>query len=213
MMKLSTLLVCALLAAAPSAFGQKWEFGGGVGGGFYSSNDVTSAGASASAKIQTNLAGSAWFGNNGSGHLGGELRYDYQNGALELNQGSTHATFAGVSHAIHYDFLFHFTDGESRVRPFVSFGGGIKIYRGTGTEAAFQPLSNFALLTKDQDLTGLLSVGAGIKVGIMPHVQLRLDVHDYLTPFPKQIFAPAANAKVSGWMQDIVPMAGLAITY
>jgi hypothetical protein len=212
-MRFSTLFVCAFLAAVPSAWGQKWEFGGGVGGGFYTSNDVTSSGTSAAAKIETNLAGSAWVANNGHGHLGGELRYDYQNGALELNQGSTHASFAGVSHAIHYDFVYHFTDGESRIRPFVSAGGGIKVYRGTGTEAAYQPLSNFALLTKDQDLTGLLSVGAGIKLNLAPHIQLRLDVHDYITPFPKQIIAPAANAKVSGWMQDIVPMAGLAFTY
>jgi hypothetical protein len=95
----------------------------------------------------------------------------------------------------------------------VSAGGGIKIYRGTGSEVAFQPLSNFALLTKDQDLTGLLSLGAGLKFALAPHIQLRLDVHDYLTPFPKQIIAPAANAKVSGWMQDIVPMAGIAVTY
>ena len=197
----------------PSAWGQKWEFGGGVGGGFYTSNDVTSAGASAAAKIATNLAGSAWVANNGSGHWGGELRYDYQNGALELTQGSTKASFSGVSHAVHYDFLYHFTDGESRIRPFVSAGGGIKIYRGTGTEAVYQPLSNFALLSKDQDLTGLLSVGAGIKMTLAPHLQLRLDVHDYFTPFPKQIIAPAANAKVSGWMQDIVPMIGLAYTY
>jgi len=212
-MRLSSIFVCALLAVVPSAWGQKWEFGGGVGGGFYASNDVTSGGASASAKIQTNLVGSAWVGSNGHGHLGGELRYDYQNGPLELSQGSNKATFSGVSHAIHYDFLYHFTDGESRVRPFVSAGAGIKIYRGTGTEVAFQPLSNFALLTKDQDLAGMLSVGAGVKFSIMPHVQLRLDVHDYVTPFPKQIIAPAANAKVSGWMQDIVPMAGLAFTY
>jgi len=212
-MRLSTILVCTLMAVVPSAFGQKWEFGGGVGGGFYVSNDVTSAGATAAAKIQTNLVGSAWVGSNGHGRLGGELRYDYQNGPLELSQGSTKTTFTGVSHAIHYDFLFHFTDGESRVRPFVSAGAGIKVYRGTGTEVAFQPLSNFALLTKDQDLTGLLSVGAGLKFAIAPHVQLRLDVHDYITPFPKQIIAPAANAKVSGWMQDIVPMGGLAFTY
>ncbi|HEY4365544.1 MAG TPA: outer membrane beta-barrel protein [Bryobacteraceae bacterium] len=212
-MRLSTILVCALVAVVPSAWGQKWEFGGGVGGGFYASNDVTSAGATASAKIQTNLAGSAWVGSNGHGRLGGELRYDYQNGPLQLSQGSNQTTFSGVSHAIHYDFLFHFTDGESRIRPFVSAGAGIKVYRGTGTEVAFQPLSNFALLTKDQDLTGLLSVGAGLKFAIAPHVQLRLDVHDYITPFPKQIIAPASNAKVSGWMQDFVPMGGLAFTY
>lgn len=212
-MKLATLVVCALMAVVPAARAQKWEFGGGFGGGFYSSQDVTSPGGSASAKIQSNMAGSAWLGNNGRGHLGGELRYDYQAGDLQVSQGSTQAIFAANSHAFHYDFLLHFSNPDASVRPFVAAGGGVKIYRGTGTEVAFQPLSNFALLTKDQDLTGLVSVGAGLKIKLAPHVQLRVDVHDYLTPFPNKVITPAPGAKVGGWLQDIVPMGGLAIVF
>jgi len=74
-------------------------------------------------------------------------------------------------------------------------------------------LSNFALLTKDQDLTALASVGAGIKFKLASHLLLRVEVHDYLTPFPKQVIAPAANAKVSGWLQDIVPSVGLGYIF
>ena len=59
---------------------------------------------------------------------------------------------------------------ESAVRPFVAFGGGIKMYRGTGEEQVVQPLSNIALLTKAQDLTGMLSIGAGFKVKLSPNV-------------------------------------------
>ena len=198
---------------ATAMFAQKWEFGGGVGGGFYTSRDVTSPGGSASAKLQSNLAGSAWLGNIGRGRWGGELRYDYQRGDLQLSQGSTQAVFSAQTHAMHYDVVYHFTESEAAVRPFVSAGGGVKIYRGTGAEQVFQPLSNFALLTKDQDLTGLLSIGAGVKVSIAPRVQLRMDVHDYLTPFPNKVIAPAANAKVGGWIQDIVPMVGLAFLF
>ena len=212
-MRLTTLVVCALAAVAPAARAQKWEFGGGFGGGFYTSQDVTSPGGSVSAKIQSNMAGSVWLGQNGRGHLGGEVRYDYQAGDLELKQGSTQPTFGANTHALHYDFLLHFSDPDAAVRPFVAVGGGIKIYRGTGTEVAFQPLSNFALLTKDQDLTGLVSVGAGLKVKLAPHLQLRLDVHDYLTPFPNKVIAPAAGAKVGGWLQDIVPMGGIAFVF
>ena len=212
-MKLATLVVCALTALVPAARAQKWELGGGFGGGFYTSQDVTSPGGSAAAKIQSNMSGSAWLGNNGRGHLGGELRYDYQAGDLQLKQGSTQTTFAANSHAFHYDFLLHFSNPDASVRPFVAAGGGVKIYRGTGTEVAFQPLSNFALLTKDQDLTGLVSVAAGLKVKLAPHIQLRLDVHDYLTPFPNKVITPAAGAKVGGWLQDIVPMGGLAIVF
>ncbi len=211
-MKFTRLFVVCALAALPQAWAQKWEFGGGVGGGFYTSHDVTAPGGSAAAKIQTNLAGSVWLGNSKE-HWGGELRYDYQMGDLQLNQGSTQAVFGARSQAVHYDLLWHFTGSETAVRPFVAAGGGVKIFQGTGTEVAYQPLSNFALLTKAQDLTGLLSVGAGLKMRLATHVALRLEVHDFLTPFPKQVITPAANAKVSGWMQDIVPMAGLAFLF
>jgi opacity protein-like surface antigen len=212
-MKLSQMfVVCAAVAAAPCLMAQKWELGAGVGGGFYTSQDVTSAGATASAKLQNNIAGSVWLGNNRAGHWGGDFRYDYQRGDLQLSSAGTQALFAAQTHALHYDILWQATSGESKVRPFVAFGGGVKIYEGTGTEAVYQPLSNFALLTKDQDLTGLVSVGAGIKFQIAPHVQLRVDVHDYLTPFPKKVITPNVNSKVGGWLQDFVPMVGLSFT-
>ena len=63
-MKFTRLFVVCALAALPQAWAQKWEFGGGVGGGFYTSHDVTAPGGSAAAKIQTNLAGSVWLGNS-----------------------------------------------------------------------------------------------------------------------------------------------------
>src|ERR1700732_3233605 len=118
-MKTFRLLICGAIAIAPALMAQKFEFGGGVGGGFYTSQDVTGTLGSAAAKIQTNLAGSAWFANNSSGRWGGELRYDYQRGDLQLSQSGTQATFAGMSHAIHYDVLWHLTPNGSRIRPFV----------------------------------------------------------------------------------------------
>lgn len=213
-MKLArALIVCASLAAIPQAWAQKWEFGGGVGGGFYTSNDVTAPGGSAEAKIQTNISGSAWVANEGAGKWGGEVRYDYQAGALQLTQGGTQATFGSRTQALHYDFLYHFAGSESSVRPFVAVGAGIKFYEGTGAQVVYQPLSNFALLTQARDLTPLVSVGAGIKFKLSSHLQLRVEAHDYLTPFPKQVITPAANAKVSGWLQDIVPLAGLGYLF
>jgi hypothetical protein len=213
-MKLARMLaVCAAVAVAPAAMAQKWEFGGGVGGGFYTSQDVTAPGGSAAAKIQSNIAGSVWLGNNGHGRIGGELRYDYQRGDLQLTSGGTQATFGAQTHAVHYDFLWHATPTGSKIRPFVAAGAGIKVYQGTGTEAVFQPLSSFALLTKDQDLTGLISVGGGVKVQVAPHIQFRLDVHDYITRFPNKVITPNQNAKVGGWIQDIVPMASIVFTF
>jgi hypothetical protein len=214
-MKLTRMLVvCSSLALVPGAFAQRWEVGGAVGGGFYTSHDVTSPAGSASTKIETNVAGSVWIGSTGRGRLGGELRFDYQPGDFQLSQGSTQTSFGASSYAVHYDVLWHFTESEARVRPFVAAGGGIKGYRGTGTEAAYQPLSNYALLTKTQDLTGLVSVGGGVKMALSPHLQLRLEVHDYLTPFPKKVITPAgSNVSISGWLQDLVPAIGLAYTF
>ncbi len=212
-MKLARILVvCAGVAAMPAAWGQKWEIGGAVGGGFYTSHDITSPTGSASASIQPNITGSFWLGNSGSGKLGGELRYDYGMGDLHLSGGGTSASFAAHSQAIHYDLLWHFLGGEAPVQPFIAVGAGIKIYQGTGTQVVYQPLSNVALLTQAQDLTPMASVGAGLKFKIVPHLSLRLDVHDYLTPFPKQVITPLTG-KTPGWLQDFVPAAGLAFEF
>jgi hypothetical protein len=200
------------MAVIPSACAQAWEVGGGAGGGFYTSQDVTSSFGSASAKIQTNVAGSAWLDNNSPGHWGGELRYDYQMGGLQLSSGSTQATFAAHTQAAHYDVLYYFARRGSRIRPFVSAGAGIKIYQGTGAQVAYQPLSNIALLTQTQDLTPLASGGGGVKMQLTPRVQLRIEVHDYLTPFPKQVITPNQGAKAGGWLQDFVPMVGISYT-
>src|SRR6266849_5842218 len=211
-MNLARMLVVCAVAVTPAAMAQRWEVGGGAGGGFYTSQDVSAPGGSAAAKIQSNVAGSAWLDNNGGGHWGGEVRYDYQRGDLQLSSGGTQATFGAETHALHYDFLWHATPNGSKIRPFLAAGGGIKVYQGTGTEAAFQPLSSFALLTKDQDLTGLISVGGGVKVQVAPHIQFRLDVHDYVTRFPNKVITPNQNSKVGGWLQAIVPIASIVFT-
>jgi hypothetical protein len=204
---LTVMFVCSVAAMA-----QRWEVGAGVGGGFYTSQDVTAPGGSASAKIQTGLAGGAWLGNNGQGHFSGELRYEYQMGDFALSSGGTTATFGAHTQQFHYDLVWHATPSESRIRPFVSAGAGIKLYQGTGAQVAYQPLSNYALLTQQQDLTALVSVGGGVKFQISPHVQLRLDVHDYMTPFPNKVITPNAGAKVGGWLMDFVPMVGISYT-
>lgn len=215
-MKLARMLfVCA--AVLPAAFGQKWEVGGGVGGGFYTSDDINAPagslpGGSATAKIQPGVVGSVWFGNYNLGKLGGELRYDYQMGDLQLTQGSTQATFGAHSQAVHYDLLYRFSHRDSRIQPFVAVGAGIKIYQGTGTQVVYQPLSNIALLTQAQDLVPLVSAGAGIKYKLSTRVILRLDVHDYITPFPKQVITPISG-KTQGWLEDFVPMVGLAYLF
>lgn len=211
-MKSVRTLVVSVAVLAPAMFAQRWEVGGGGGGGFYTSEAVTAPGGSASAKIDSNVAASAWLGNSRADKWGGELRADFQLGSLAVNQGGTSATFGARSYAFHYDVLWHATRLGSKIRPFVAVGAGVKIYQGTGSPVAYQPLSNFALLTQAQDLTPLVSAGAGVKMQLSSHLQLRAELHDYLTTFPKQVIAPAQGAKLGGWLQDFVPMVGVSYT-
>jgi len=204
---LAFLSCCALVA-------QKWEIGAAGGGSFYTSETFTGSVSSADASFTTAIAASAWLGNDSGRYLGGEIRYDFEASDPKLTGGGTKETLAGQTHAIHYDLLFHFAPRTSRVRPFVAVGAGVKLYRGTGQPLAYQgPLENVGLLTPTNDLEPVVSVGAGIKFNLSPSVLLRVDVHDFMTPFPTKVIAPTAGTKAGGWLQNIVPMFGLSYTF
>lgn len=206
------LLATVVLAFVPvAAKAQSWEFGGAAGGGFYTSTSITNSFGSADAKISSGPVASAWLGFSQGSRWGGEVRYAVQMGDLQLNSGQ--ASFGSATHTVHYDFLYHFRTNEDAVRPYVSFGAGVKLYQGTGTESVTQPLSRIALLTKTNDLRPVASFGVGVKARLGDHWQLRAGVSDYLTPFPTKVFAPNNGAKVGGWFNDIVPMVGLAYLF
>jgi len=202
-----------LLAVAPAALAQKWEVGVAGGGSFSTSQTFKNAITNDDAGFSPGVAVSAWLGNNGSGALSGELRYDYEHTDLKLSSGGTNVSFGAMTNAIHYDFVLHFAPSESHIRPFVSAGAGVKLFTGTGKEQEFQPLSNVALLTKTSEVKPLVSVGGGVKFSLSPSVQLRLEAHDFLTPFPKSVIAPAPGSTIGGWLQDFVVMAGLSFTF
>lgn len=202
-----------LLAVAPAALAQKWEVGVSGGGNFYTSQSFTNPVGNADAKLANGFIVGAWLGNNSGKLLGGELRYDYEQSNLRLSSGGTNVSFGAHTNAVHYDFVLNFAGREAPVTPFVSAGAGIKVYSGTGTEQAFQPLSNIALLTKTNELKPLVSVGGGVKFRLGGALQLRAEVHDYLTPFPKGVIAPAQGSKVGGWLSDFVIQAGIAVTF
>jgi outer membrane protein W len=209
-----SLMFLATAVATPAAFAQKWEVGFGAGGSFLTSETVTNPAGNAEATRNPGLAVSAWLDNTiGSGLFGGELRYDHENGDLKLSSNGTSVTFGSQSNAIHYDFLYNFTSSESAVRPYVAAGGGVKWYSGTGTEQVAQPLSNIAVFSDVRDMRALVSVGAGVKFNIAKSTLLRLEVHDYLTPFPSTLIAPVGGSTVGGWIQDFVVSAGLSFGF
>lgn len=209
-----SLMFLAIAVAAPAAFAQKWEVGFAAGGSFLTSQTISNPAGSADATRSPGLALSAWLDNNiGTGLFGGELRYDHENGDLKLSSGGTNATFASQSNAIHYDFMYNFSSSESAVRPFVAAGGGVKWYSGTGTEQVYQPLSNIAVFSDVRDMRPMVSVGAGVKFNIAKSMLMRLEVHDYLTPFPSTLIAPVSGSSVSGWLQDFVVSAGFSFGF
>jgi len=58
-----------------------------------------------------------------------------------------------------------------------------------------------------------VSVGAGVKVQISSRFTLRVDIHDYLSPFPDKVIAPALNSTTGGWLNNIVPTVGVSYTF
>ncbi len=211
------VLACVVLMlvglAATDCLAQEWSLGVAGGFGFTRNLTVTNSTGSGKAGFKPGLAVGAYAGNDMYERWGGELRYLYRVSNLKVSGGGQEAGFSGETHVVHYDFLYHTADRDAKVRPFLAAGGGVKVFRGTGIERAFQPASKFALLTRDQEVLGMVSVGGGVKVALSDMMHLRVDFRDYISPFPTQIVAPAPGAKLKGWLHDFVPMVGVGFQF
>jgi outer membrane protein with beta-barrel domain len=207
---MKTLRLSLMLLTAATAFAQQWEVGGAAGGGFLPGVPVTGSMGSATAGFQSGFTAGVFVGQNLYRHISGEIRYNFLQSNLKLASGGTTATFSGNAHAVYYDVLIHTNRRESRAELYAAVGGGMKIFRGTGTEAAFQPLSQFAYFTKTQAVKPMLSVGGGVKFRLAPHMTLRTEFRDFVTPFPKDLITPAPGAKVGRLLHDFVPMVGIS---
>ena len=71
------------------------------------------------------------------------------------------------------------------------------------------PSWQYALLTKARQAQPVVSLGGGVKVKLPRNLVLRVEVRDYASPFPVEVISPAAGAKISGWLHDIVPLVGI----
>src|SRR5436305_9475055 len=201
-MRMLTKFLISLLPLPCVLFGQQWEFGGSAG--YSLPRDLTASTGSLTGKtgFESNVAFGAVFGNQMSRIVGGEARYTYLSGDLKVSSGSTKATAGAVSHAIHYDVLIHAASKESPVRPFLAVGAGVRLYRGTGAEPPFQPLSNLVVLTHTNEAQPLISLGGGVKFSISRRSLLRVDFRDYMTPVPTSLLATPPGSRISGWMHD-----------
>lgn len=214
MMKTGNVLLAALILIPLSAQAQKWEVGGVGGGSFYTSQDVKRPnGSTASVSFSPGLAAGFVLGQDMGRFFGGEIRYSFGLNSAKLTASGGKATFSAQSHALHYDFVIYFRPTGNRVRPYFSVGAGVRQYRGTGTETLTQALSEYALLTKTNDTTPLATAGVGVKVKVGDHSSIRLEIKDFMTPLPKQIFAPNRGSELGGWLHNFAPMVGVSYLF
>jgi hypothetical protein len=212
---------CIAAVAFSLAFGgaclaQQWELGAGAGMGFHKNLTVSNSSGSADAGFKPGPAFSVFAAQDMYQHLGGAFRYTFQMSDLKLSSGGVEESFGARSHAIEYDVVFYGGGREANVRPFLSAGGGVKIYEGSGKEQLSQPLENYALLTKTRELKPLISAGGGVKVRVGRGKFLYLEARDYITPPPQQVLAPntITGSKLSGgWVHDFVPMLSLSFSF
>jgi opacity protein-like surface antigen len=213
-----SLTICvfavALSLISGVAMAQEWELGGMASYAFFKNQSLLSPDGPASAGFKPGPAFGGVVGYNAPHRwIGGEFRYTYQDTPLKVSAAGSEATFGGRSHLIHYDVLIHAPQHRSRLQPFAAIGGGMAVYRGTGDEQAYQPLSNYAILTHTQDVKPLISVGAGVKYQISPRLSFRAEFRDYITPFPTKVITPIPGNTVGGWLNNFVPMFGLSYIF
>ncbi len=199
-------------SVASMVFAQTWEVGASGGYGMFRDVKVTNGSQTGLAGFASGIAFGGVFGNQITERFGGEVRYTYRADDLRVKSGGTTATLGGHSQAIHYDLMIHATPRESPVRPFLAAGAGVKLYRGTGAEAAFQPLSNLVVLSHTNESQPLISAGGGVKFRMSRRSLFRIDFRDYATPTPTSLLA-SPRGKLGGWIHDFVLLVGISSVF
>lgn len=193
---------------------ENYEFGGLAAGSIYKGTSVASGPNTGTIGYQVGGGGGVYFGQNMTGHWGGELRYLYARQDLKVTSGGAEATFAGQTHNIGYDVLLHLTHPDARIRPFAAVGIGLKIYQGTGASQTVQALNNLIILTNTNQTVFAGDFGGGVKIRLGGRLTLRLEVRDYITEVPDKLFAPPPGAHISGNVfHQIVPAFGIGYTF
>jgi len=212
-LRLDTLIMAAglVLPLASVAYGQSWEVGAGGGASFYNSNTITGGAADVTAKFHPGYGFNAFFSQIGN-RIGGEIDYTWLSNEMELNGGGRSFTMGGHSQALHYDVVLYFSGKESKLRPYVLAGGGIKQYSGTGPSDAVQPLGNLAVLTSTSEWKPLVVAGGGLRYAVSAHMQVRGDVRMMLTQAPSNVITPVTG-NLDSWYFDIVPMVSLSYVW
>lgn len=198
-----------LLIAVCAVHAQTHEIGVLGGGGFLPGVPIAGAPSSVAAGFQSGPVVGASFTQNMYYHVSGELSYFYEQRNLQLSSGSDSATFSGRAHVLEYQLLYHLQPRNARVRTYFAVGGGMKIFEGTGAEASYQPLMQYAYLTRTRELKPLVTFGGGVKVALRGRMAARFDLRDQLTTFPTKLISPAPGMAINSWLHDFVPTLGV----
>ena len=200
---------CPLLVIG-AVHAQNREIGVLGGAAFLPGVPVQGAPVSVSAGMGPGPAAGAFFGQDLYPHFSGEIRYLFELRNLRLASGGASASFSGRAHVLQYEIQYHLRPRSERVRLFFAIGGGMKLFQGSGEEAAYQPLMQYAYLTHTQELKPLLTFGAGVKFLMGRRMVLHVDLRDQITGFPSKTIAPAPGMTINGWLHDFVPTVGLS---
>ena len=208
----------ALAQPAPTPMGagefdNRWYVGAVGGYGF--SNDLTVKGPAGSATTGLRSGGAVgvFAGEETYNYFGGEARYLYRFDDLKLESGSTKVDFGAHMHIAEGNILAHFRPRQSHIRPFIAFGGGIKVLQGTGIESAAQPLGRFAALTATREILPTADVGIGVKFTFRQSIRFRVEVRDYISGSPGKVIAPAPGSSLTGILNDVTALAGVAYAW
>jgi len=204
------LTVLFLLPAGLLA--QHWEVGASGGYSFFSDMKVTAGAASGTTGFGPGPVFGGVLANALNSRFAGEIRYAFIKDEMRVSSGSSRATATSQSHALHYDVLIHATNAESSFRPFLALGAGIKMFRGTGDEPSYQPLSNLIVLTHASQTVPLISAGGGIKIPVSKRALVRMDIRDYISPVPDKLLATPSGT-IGGWTHNIVVQFGVSTIF
>ncbi len=208
-----TAVVFTAMAASANAQEQQWEVGAIGGFGYSPSLTVSNGTTSASTGLKNGVTIGAYGGQDMYRYWSGEATYLYRAGDLKLDGSGQSTSFGAHTHLITGDILAHFRPRGAKIRPFISFGGGVEIMEGTGTESATQPLGNLAALTHTREVLPVGEAGVGVKIQVAEHVRLRVQVRDYFSQAPDEVIAPAPGASLSGVRQDIIGTVSVAFSW
>lgn len=210
---MKSILILSMALLPGTVWAQRWEVGGVGGGSFYTNNDVKRPNGTVQASFGPGYAAGAFIGQEMGRRWGGEVRYLFQSNEAQLKGNGLKASFGAQTHTVHYNFLLHLTHSGAKVRPFVTFGAGLKQFRGTGSETVTQPLSDYALLTKSHDTVPVVALGVGIKLKLGAHSSIRIEFNDYLSPMPSKVITPNRNSDISGWIHNFTPTVGISYLF